>query len=211
MNGSANIYGQLLLFAFVTGVALGLCRDLLSAVLEALFPHIPPKQAPVPLPSSSRELSRLYIKSGIPRSIPEIILCAVFDILLSLLSATAVILLLYQLNYGQVRYFAPLSVLIGFLLYRRTLGRVLYPIIGKLCRTVLKLISRAVKAIARPATKAYLRVTAAILKKKQLKAARRLSARRLGFLIKQAELFASASSTPKSETDGLKSKSKAKK
>ena len=127
-DATGNLYGLLLLYAFLIGVGLGVLWDafrLLKMATLHSFPSQKKLQTSIPLPKTTREAALVLQKKAEnrPSGIVALSYIAFCDILFFLLAAIAVILLLFQLNFGEVRAFVPLFTLGGFFLYRHTASR----------------------------------------------------------------------------------------
>lgn len=153
MYSGANIYGQLLLYAFAVGAALGALydmsgcfRDQLLSMLKrssktannknitsdtAISDHNTPPDSETSNGVPSGAILLTVKTSGLSKlsemrvrrpSRIELVLNAVLDLCFWAVATASLILLVFQLNFGELRAFVPPVLLLGFVLYRRTLG-----------------------------------------------------------------------------------------
>lgn len=158
MNGSE--YGSLLLllYAVIVGAMLGVLWDVFRVIRIAFYGRRTGSPPPVRLPSDSAGVERaLRFKHNI--KIPSLSFFGTFicDLLFCLICTICVILLLFHLNDGEVRMFALLGAMIGFVVYYLTLGRLTVYFSDIIIRTIKK----AVLTILRYTIFPILRICAA--------------------------------------------------
>ena len=144
MFADAGGFWMLCAFSAITGAMLGVLYDVMSAFVTALFA---PKQAVdmqrVRFLGDAKSAERALFPINLKMSANDV---ARFfaDIVFCVLSALVVIVLIFHLNYGEIRAFSLLSALMGFIVYKKTVGR---PILFLLSRA-LEIIKISLKKMA---------------------------------------------------------------
>ncbi len=100
-----------MLVAFILGAFLGLVYDLLRAVRHLLS----------------------FTKG-------EVLIANVLDVLFSVFAGISFCILLYSVSHGRYRWFNAVSVVLGFILYRRFPGRIIKPFLFYLIDKIQKII-----------------------------------------------------------------------
>lgn len=83
----------------------------------------------------------------------ETVVTAIFDICFAVLSAITLILLVFQLNLGELRGFVPVITALGFAAYRSTLSRPLTAVTITIIRIIQKVFQRILKMLLHPILK----------------------------------------------------------
>ncbi len=148
----------LLIYSLTVGAVLGVFFDILMLAVDFIAPASVKKSNPVVLPHDRKGAEKaLY---PIDKSIgTRDVLLFFADILFCAVSAFTVIILLYHLNYGEIRAFSLISALAGYIVYRKTLGRPVRFLMKKL----LLLVKKTVKIIFIGAHKVLLKLFAPII------------------------------------------------
>ncbi len=113
----------LLIYSFAVGCGLGVLSDLLNTLRESLFTvdQIENKER-IRLPENEKKVySALFPSSG--KFTARDVLMVIFDILFFAIAAIVVIILLYHLNFGQMRVYSLVSALTGYVVYKKTVGK----------------------------------------------------------------------------------------
>ena len=146
-----NIYFSLLTYSLLSGIFLRVTYDALSVLKTQIFsiPHsvknasrrestdsIPPAPIKLQITSTVKESLRILHPSPCKA---QIAVTAAVDLLFSLLCAVTVTLLIFGLNFGEIRWFVIPIMAVGYFLYGATLGRPLKKLISRLLATVIKL------------------------------------------------------------------------
>lgn len=124
MNWSEYGSFLLLVYSATVGAFLGVLWDVFRIIRIAFHGRKTGAAPPVRLPSTGEGVERaLSFKHG--TKIPSLTFFGTFlcDLIFCLICAVCVVLLLFQLNDGEVRMFSLLGALAGFAVYYFTVGR----------------------------------------------------------------------------------------
>lgn len=125
------------LFVFLSvGVILGAWNDLVRFVMEILLCTVPMKNGTA---RKMRESGRI-----------------VLDLLFCLLAGISVIVLLFYFNEGKIRGFALAAPIVGFVLYRGTMGRLWGKAVMPLSKRIGRALNRAVYYLILPLYRLFL-------------------------------------------------------
>lgn len=130
MEISQKLLCFLFLASFAAGIALGVIYDLLC--LTRMLPGFAPKPASVNGELTKRQRASILL---------ERFLLFIEDLGFALLGGIGLLLLLYLINDGIFRFWAPLGMACGFFVYRVTLGRLLMAV----SEVLIRYIRRAIK------------------------------------------------------------------
>lgn len=146
--------GFLYLYALLVGAFLGVIFDIfrIFRILRATrYRYIPTQKKSTAFSKTKQRLKTLKQKFRISKTVLEILLVALEDILFFVIAALTVILLLFSVNSGMIRGLALFCVFSGFLLYNQTIGRLVmrfaeYIVFALrfLCRQILRLLYKIV-------------------------------------------------------------------
>lgn len=135
MFADTEAFFTLLAFSVAVGASLGFFYDSLMLAVDTVLPEKKKREGRVVLPHNARLAQRALFP--IERRVSARDITLIFtDIFFFITSAFAVIILLYHLNYGEVRAFSLVSALVGFVVFRKTLGR---PLIFLMKRVIMLL------------------------------------------------------------------------
>ncbi len=208
MYSGANVYGWLLVFAFVVGAALGAIYDVTEAIRDWLL-LLFKKHYKTAIKSGTKTTNDLIddaLKdfgeteqnggilltrqcSGMlklamtqvrrPR-IFEMMLNAALDICFWAVVTVSLILLVFQLNFGELRAFVPAVILLGALIYRKTLGvpmralgRAAVFILWRCLRTVIGVLRVPFSFVFGLCAGVFLRLGCAFKRRSEMRTARR--------------------------------------
>lgn len=145
----------LLLYSLAVGVALGILYDAIMLVIDTAFPvSIAPVTHEKLLGATEREASRTLF--AIDKRIRARDVALFFsDIAFFLISAVAVIILLYHLNYGSVRVLSLVSVLVGYTVYRKTVGRPVLRFAKFILKKLAKILKKTLAVLLKPFISAF--------------------------------------------------------
>ena len=154
MNTDANIYSQLLLYSFLSGIFLRVSYDLLHTAgiiflnIIAIIKHNKTEFAICnPYKDNNKPTSPILLKNSstlktlIPHLLPKkerLFSTAVIDVLFAIITAVTTVLLLFGLNLGEFRWFVFPIMAGGYALYSVTLSS---PITRLILAVSLKVIS----------------------------------------------------------------------
>lgn len=165
----------LFLFSLIVGAALGLVYDLMRLLVTSL---------PDKTEGGANEKQRLTVASARaillplkPRFTLNSAACFISDVLFCTVSALAVTVLLFHLNYGRVRVFSLVSAVTGYMLYRKTLGVPIRDLLKKLLRLMKKALCFFASVTVKPLTMLILMLFRPIADKLGRKMARKKAAR----------------------------------
>lgn len=130
---------RLLLFSLVVGASLGLVYDLVRLLLHSFVPKHRFLNQNEPTILTKRSLDLILYGKGRGIHLSGVVE-AVFDVLFFVISAVAVIILLFHLNYGRVRVFSLVSAFTGYTVYRSTIGKAVTFALGKTALLIKKLL-----------------------------------------------------------------------
>ncbi len=147
MEISQLILAQLWLYAFFLGAGLGAVYDVLSITRVFLGVPFTPW---VEQYASTTRFPLLKKRGSMRRSSVSAVLFLLEDLLFSLGSAISLILLFYQMNNGKVRIPVIVCVLVGFFIYRASLGHLLRPVLEMLALLTVNLIRYTVYFLILP-------------------------------------------------------------
>lgn len=155
MTTSPNIYTILLLYSILSGASLRALHDTLEIFKNQFIPSCFKEQnntEPIPLTHTSTLRSLLRNFSPAEKR-PYTVVTAVTDILFALICALTVTLLLFGLNFGEMRWFVIPIMAAGYCLYGETLGRVIRLILTVILSRAIWLITAVLRLILRPLVK----------------------------------------------------------
>lgn len=186
MNYNGNIYAELLLYSFVVGVALGMLYDLFMILRDLMFGNSTVNLSDnvqnnfsnnasnasssntdktlIPLTQADNSCIKLALKLFSPHRKREIIFDLISDLLFWLIAAVTIVLLLFQLNSGEIRAFTLVVAAFGALLYHFTLGRLIRRVLVFLTVWEIRIIKQILKLILSPIIFLSKRITLFILK-----------------------------------------------
>lgn len=143
MFANTEAFFILTVYSLIIGACLGLFYDTLMTVADAVFPSKMVKiQNKRPLGADLREAERSLFPYKWKFGAREI-LFLVFDVMFWSISAVTVIILLYHLNYGQIRAFSLFCALGGFLICRKTIGKPIRFIVKWALKKLLFILKKA--------------------------------------------------------------------
>lgn len=158
----------LLCFSFVVGMALGAFYDAIMLFVDGAFPEKTVKKEKIPLPHNAEEAKKALLPLD-KRIYPRDIVLFFTDITFCAISACTVIVLLYHLNYGRVRILSLVASAVGFALYRKTVGRPIRFVAGKIihiCKILLILVTKKIFcAVLKPFKRAFAKTALPVFKK----------------------------------------------
>ncbi len=146
MFADTEAFGILLVFSVAVGAALGAFYDTVMLFVNSFFPEKSVKKKKTQLPHNA-VLAEKALFPIEKRIFPRDIVVFFSDILFCTVSAFAVIVLLYHLNYGAVRVLSLAVAVFGFVLYRKTVGKPLLFVAEKTVALVKKIIFVLIKMI----------------------------------------------------------------
>jgi len=143
MFADAKGFWVLLAFSLITGAMLGVFYDALRLFINTLLPE-------KKLNESGRRLLGVDEKSA-ERALYPIdvsvkardVVYFFADIVFWAISAFTVIILIFHLNYGEIRAFSLIAALAGFIIYKKTLGIAVYSLLSRVICLALRLIKKA--------------------------------------------------------------------
>ena len=143
---------MMLVCSLLCGTTLGVAYDLMRCLAGCGIGPIPAWlqrwKSIICLPRRARPTERRNL--GKARAIVQIVARFVFDVCFCLCWAVAMAVLLYCTNDGQLRWSAVVVSLVGFGLYRCTIGRIIRPILLAARVTLLGILGRTVAVLAYP-------------------------------------------------------------
>lgn len=184
MNNNGNIYAELLLYSFIVGVALGMLYDFFMILRDLIFGNSTVNHSDNARNNASNIASNAsntdkaltlltqadnsYIKLALilfsPHRKREIIFDLVSDLLFWLIAAVTMVLLIFQLNSGEIRAFTLVVAAFGALLHHFTLGRLIRRVLVFLTVWEIKIIKQLLKFIFSPIILLSKRIAFFILK-----------------------------------------------
>ena len=153
MTTSPNVYTTLLLYSVVSGVFLRIVRDALDLlILPYTASH---RTVPTtPLPMQNTTTARAAIKKlNPPIRKRETVARLTTDLLFSLICTVTVILLLFGLNFGEMRWFVLPIIAAGYFAYGATVGRPIRALLRAVLTVVLRILKTALHLITAPIVK----------------------------------------------------------
>ena len=153
MTTSPNVYTTLLLYSIVSGVFLRIVRDALDLlILPYTASH---RTVPLtPLPMQNTTTARAAIKKlNPPIRKREKVARLTTDLLFSLICTVTVILLLFGLNFGEMRWFVLPIIAAGYFAYGATVGRPIRALLRAVLTVVLRILKTALHLITAPIVK----------------------------------------------------------
>ncbi len=141
MFANTEAFFILAVYSLIIGACLGIFYDTLMTVAEAIFPKvdkIPKKRV---LGANSHEAERSLFPYKWKFGAREV-LFLVFDLIFWSVSAITVIILLYHLNYGQIRVFSLFCAFGGFWIFRKTIGKPIRAIIKWVLKKALLILKK---------------------------------------------------------------------
>lgn len=162
----------LLGFSLIVGAMLGVLSDALRLICDVFFGGESPKRNPQPIKcTSAEELKRAILQVDL-KIRPYDCILLVFDLLFAITGAIVVIVLIYHLNYGEMRAVSLFAVLTGFLVYKISIGRVIYSFARAILKRSISLLLRSALTLVKPIALPLIRFTdrlAGKLKKRTVK------------------------------------------
>lgn len=134
MEISQKLLALLFAFALLSGAGLGLLWNLIHLLRALCGVRI---STSVPSSSHKGERSSLLMRIWHWVRLPGLFL---LDLLFGLTCVCVLILLLYYTNDGQFRFFAPIGMGCGFLLWYQTLGRLMFRLTDATVRTLYRML-----------------------------------------------------------------------
>ena len=132
----------LTVYSLIIGACLGIFYDILMAVADAIFPKpIEKMQKRRLLGANSYEAEHSLFPYKWKFGAREV-LFLVFDLVFWMVSAITVIILLYHLNYGQIRLFSLFCAFGGFLICKKTVGKPIRAIIKWVLKKALLILKK---------------------------------------------------------------------
>ena len=119
MTISQSLYGVVTFYSVIIGVVLGVIYDVFR-------------------------IQRITMERD---NIIENIIIFAEDIIFAVISAVIIVLLMYHLNHGRIRWFAPVGAGIGFVIYYNTVGRIVIICSEKIIKFINKFFIRPVVII----------------------------------------------------------------
>ena len=186
MTTDINIYSLLLFYSVIAGAFLKLIRDSSVALIEELTafpqrlkaklfprsiensvpqdykktPDAPPKNRAIPLLLQNTATNRALLRHFYP-PIPtaQRVAAAILDTVFGIVCAITVVLLLFGLNLGELRWFVLPITAIGYLLYGATLGHLIHIIAKKLLSIVSVILASMLGILLLPIIKGTKMIT----------------------------------------------------
>ncbi len=143
MFANTEVFFILLAFSLAVGGALGAFYDALLLAVDSVLPQKAVKRQRTILPHNAREAEKALFPIDMRVTARDVALFFT-DIIFCTVSALAVIILLYHLNYGEVRAFSLISAFAGFVIYRKTIGRPLLFLMKRVIILLKKVLKKAV-------------------------------------------------------------------
>ena len=171
----------LILFAysFAVGMILGCFYDLIMILVNGIAPiRLNENKTKVKL-GENAQLAEKSMFSFDRRICKRDVLLFFCDILFCVVSAFTVIILLYHLNYGEIRVLSLVLALAGFFVYRKTLGIPIKLLQEKLLLLVFGFLRKTVKVLLFPIFIFAVKVITPPIKKITLKIIRKKAKRYL--------------------------------
>lgn len=139
-------------FSLIVGAMLGVFSDSLKLICDVFFGVCAPKKSASPIKCTcGKELEKAIVRLDL-KIRPYDAVMLVLDVIFAITGSIVVIVLIYHLNYGQVRAVSLFSVLIGFLVYKLSIGRLIYSFMRAVMKRTLAVFIRAFLALLRPIT-----------------------------------------------------------
>lgn len=140
----------LLAYSAVVGGGLGVLSDSLRVVLDFVLPRkLEATKTPKRLPSNEKSANAVMF--GIDKRIRARDIGNLFgDLCFFTVSGISVAVLLFHLNYGQVRVFSLVSAFAGFVLYRFTVGKVFSFVAARVLSYVRNVVLKVLKLLSVP-------------------------------------------------------------
>ena len=172
MTNNPNVYIDLLIYSLLSGVLLRASYDLLTAVVQVLMlpaqrigngvgigsrKYASTTAAPVPMQNTTTLSSAVKALSPKVKK-SQIAVTAVIDILFSLIGALTVTLLLFGLNFGEIRWFVLPIIAVGYWAYGATVGRPVNALLHAVMITVRRFVWLIAHAIGVPTRKIVIAV-----------------------------------------------------
>lgn len=160
-----NIYFSLLYYSLLSGVLLRAAYDALTVIKTLIIslpsvvrtatsskPNAEITTAPIQLQNTSTVRGVLRILYPPPNKAKAAVTAAV-DLIFSLLCALTVTLLIFGLNFGEIRWFVIPIMAAGYFLYGATLGSPLKKLASRILLTVSKLTVAVIRVLSVPIIK----------------------------------------------------------
>jgi len=163
MFADAKGFWVLLAFSLITGAMLGVFYDALRLFINTLLPE---KKLNVSgrrlLGVDERSAERALYPIDVSVKARDVVYFF-SDIVFCVISAFAVIILIFHLNYGEIRAFSLIAALAGFTVYKKTLGIAVYSLLSRVISFALKLIKKVAKVALYPIITPIKKITCHIL------------------------------------------------
>lgn len=163
MFADAKGFWVLLAFSLITGAMLGVFYDALRLFINTLLPE---KKLNVSgrrlLGADERSAERALYPIDVSVKARDVVYFF-SDIVFCVISAFAVIILIFHLNYGEIRAFSLIAALAGFTVYKKTLGIAVYSLLSRVISFALRLIKKAAKVALYPIITPIKKITCHIL------------------------------------------------
>lgn len=175
---SAREFWVLCAFSAVTGAMLGMVYDVLNILLLTVFKDgVCVKASEKRVLCGGKNAERALFPIDMNVTVYDAVRFAA-DILFCVFSAFAVIVLIYHLNYGEIRVFSLVSAVTGFAVYKKTVGRPLSFLLLKALQLIKKALIKIIYSVMRPivypikllTVRIYGKVKARAVRKRALKA-----------------------------------------
>lgn len=155
----------LLAYSAAVGVGLGVLSDSLRVALDFVLPRkTETVKEPQRLPSDEKSVNKAMF--GIDKRIRARDIGDLFgDLCFFTVSGISVAVLLFHLNYGQVRVFSLVSAFAGFVIYRFTVGKAFSFVAARMLSYVKNVAFKILKLLCFPIYKLYRRLVLPIVKR----------------------------------------------
>ena len=125
MFANTESFFILLFYSLAVGAFLGVLYDLTGQLINVLFPRKEKaRKAPKELPHGEISVNKVLFDLNMRFKKRDVAMLFA-DVIFFTVSAIAVTVMLYHLNYGNVRAFSLFCALLGFVIYRVSIGRMI--------------------------------------------------------------------------------------
>jgi hypothetical protein len=173
MFASTESFFILLFYSLAVGAFLGLFYDLTVQLIAELFPEKEKtRKAPKELPHGDISVSSVLFEVDMRFKKRDVAMLFA-DVIFFTVSAIAVTVMLYHLNYGNVRAFSLFCALLGFVIYRVSIGRMIRLLSGKLFSVFKRVILAIMLLLIKPFSIAFGKIFVKLRKRTNIKKARK--------------------------------------
>ena len=173
MFATTESFFILLVYSLAVGAFLGLFYDLTGQLIRELFPE-KEKAVKKAFELPHGDISVNTVLFGADMRFKKRDVAMIFaDVFFFTVSALAVIVMLYHLNYGMVRAFSLFCAILGFIAYRVSIGRPIRFLTGKIFSAFKRIIFRAILLLIKPVSRVFGKLTGKIRVRSNIKNARK--------------------------------------